>query len=150
MPLSALAGLLGGYFKTVMGFEPVVGFVMVVLFSLDVFTGVKYSLEQGNKFDYLVFGRAWLKLLSYSIVIGMANLLAKNVEVKNLVGFDMNYFEWLHYAFLNFVLLQLFISVLQNFEKLGWNEFVPLISHLKRFIKIKPEEFKKKDDKTPK
>ena len=64
---------------------------------------------------------------------------------KPFFGFDFNIYEWLHYFFLNFTILQLFISNLENFKRLGWQEFVPAINKISNFLKIGNKKDLKKD-----
>ena len=139
--ISSSLATLGYYFENFLGFEPVIGMVMVGLFITELSTGIKASIREGNKFESQKFGRAFIKMIIYVLMIGFANILATGMEVKSIFGLEFNYYEWLHYAFLNYVLINLFISNVENFERLGWNEFVPLLGRLSSFLKLK-----KKDD----
>jgi hypothetical protein len=77
-------------------------------------------------------------------MIGFAHVLAVKVNIKPVFGMDFNYYEWMHYTFFNYVLIQLFISNIENFNRLGWDEFIPMIGRLTKFLKIK---IKKDDEK---
>lgn len=143
LAVSGILGSLACKFEQFMGFEPIIGLVMILLFVMEICTGIKASLNKGEKFELKKLGRAFLKLLVYMIMIGLANLLAMNVKIKPIFGWQFNYYEWIHYTFFNYVIIQLFIGNIQNFNKLGWSEFFPILSKLKEFLKIKEE---KKDE----
>jgi hypothetical protein len=70
-------------------------------------------------------------------MIGASNLLAIYVPVKPIFGWDFNIYEWLHYGFYNFALINLFWSNLENFIRLGWDEYLPLLNRLKPYVKQK-------------
>lgn len=137
------AGILGSisyYVENFLGFDPIIGIVMVALFGVELFTGIKASKVEGNKFSSKKFGRGFLKMGVYLIMIGLAHLLAKNVDIKPLFGWEFNYYEWMHYAFFNFVIIQLFISNLENFKRLGWDDFLPILKKLTKFVEKENKE----------
>ncbi len=135
--LSTILATIGYYFEQFIGFEPLVGMTMIGLFLLELFTGVKASIREGNKFESKKFGRAWLKMVVYILMIGFANVLAVHVKVKPIFGVEFNYYEWLHYAFFNFVILNLFVSNIENATRLGWDEFVPILGKISSWLKLK-------------
>ena len=82
-------------------------------------------------------GRGFLKMMIYMSMIGSANLLAQHIHIKPILGWTFNYYEWIHYTCMNFVILQLFMSNIENFNRLGWTEFVPLLKKLSKLLKLK-------------
>lgn len=131
--VSSVLGFLAYYFEIFLGFKPIIGLGMLILFLLEVYTGVKASLQDGEKFDVKKFPRGIVKFSIYLLMIGAANILAVNMSVK----LSLNYYEWIHYTLMNLVLIQLFISNIKNFERLGWNEFLPILGKLHDFLKLK-------------
>lgn len=134
--LSGILGFLAYYFEAFLGFKPIIGFVILLLVLLEILTGIKASLQDGEKFDIKRFPRGLIKFFIYTLMIGAANLLAVNMSVK----MSLNYYEWIHYTFLNLVFVQLFISNIKNFQRLGWNEFLPILGKLHDFLKLKEKK----------
>jgi len=132
---SACLGTLAYLFDHIFGISWIVGLVLVVLFATELYTGIKAAKKDGFKFDSEKFGKGWIKLLIYMIMIGSSNLLALYVPVKPILGWDFNIYEWLHYGFYNFALINLFWSNLENFIRLGWDEYLPLLNRLKPYVK---------------
>ena len=73
------------------------------------------------------------------IMIGCSNILATHVPIKTFFSWDFNIYEWLHYGFYNFVLINLIWSNLENFKRLGWTEYIPLLKMLSKYIKDEPK-----------
>jgi hypothetical protein len=99
---------------------------------------MKASKKEGKKFDSELFGKGWFKLLVYMIMIGTSNAMADNIPIKPIFGITFNLYEWLHYGFYNYVIINLFLSNLENFKRLGWTEYVPLLNYLAKFVKDEP------------
>jgi phage-related holin len=126
---ASLAGI--GYFvKQSMGVEFPVALVIIVLFLLEIFTGVKAAKKEGQNFESKKFGKGWVKLLVYMIMIGCSHMLAIHMTIKPFFGVSLNIYEWLHYGFINFVIIQLIISNIENFKRIGWTEYVPFLDKL--------------------
>lgn len=137
--ISTLFASIAYYFNSVFGIELPVGIVLIILFFLEMYTGIKASIKEKKKFDSELFGKGWLKLFVYMIMIGCSNALANYVPVKAFFSWQFNIYEWLHYGFYNFVLINLFWSNLENFKRLGWNEYLPILKQLSKYIKDEPK-----------
>ena len=137
--LSSILATVAYYFNTLFGIELPVGVVLIVLFGLEMFTGIRASQKENKTFDSELFGKGWLKLLVYMIMIGCSNILATHVPIKTFFSWDFNIYEWLHYGFYNFVLINLIWSNLENFKRLGWTEYIPLLKMLSKYIKDEPK-----------
>ena len=137
--LSSILATVAYYFNTLFGIELPVGIVLIVLFGLEMFTGIRASQKENKTFDSELFGKGWLKLLVYMIMIGCSNILATHVPIKTFFSWDFNIYEWLHYGFYNFVLINLIWSNLENFKRLGWTEYIPLLKMLSKYIKDEPK-----------
>lgn len=132
---SACLATLAYIFDHIFGISWVIGLCIVILFTVELYTGIQASRKDGFKFDSEKFGKGWIKLLIYMIMIGVSNLLALYVPVKPILGWDFNIYEWMHYGFYNFVLINLFWSNLENFIRLGWEEYLPILKKLKPYVK---------------
>jgi hypothetical protein len=138
--LSTILASLAYYFNVVFGIELPVGIVLVILFGLEMFTGIKASRKENKQFDSELFGKGWLKLLVYMIMIGCSNALSIYIPVKSFFTWNFNIYEWLHYGFYNFVIINLIWSNLENFKRLGWMEYVPILKELGKYIKDEPKK----------
>ena len=139
LSLSSILATVAYCFNTLFGIELPVGIVLIVLFGLEMFTGIRASQKENKTFDSELFGKGWLKLLVYMIMIGCSNILATHVPIKTFFSWDFNIYEWLHYGFYNFVLINLIWSNLENFKRLGWTEYIPLLKMLSKYIKDEPK-----------
>lgn len=135
--LSAVLAYLCDYF---LGIQLPVGVVILLLFFVELWTGIKASKKEGVGFSSEKFGRGWAKLFVYALMVGCSNLLAKFIEVKPFFGMTFNIYEWLHYAFYNFVIIQLIISNLENFGRLGWGEYVGIIKKLNNWMNLNQDK----------
>lgn len=146
--ISSVTASAAYYFEAIMGINIPVGVLIILLFGLELFTGVRASIKEGKGFSSEKFQKGWLKLFIYMIFIICSNLAAKYIPHRGFFGFEFNIYDWLHYLFYNFIIIQLFISNLENFMRLGWGNFLPLISQLSSILKLNQEE-KKHDDDSP-
>lgn len=146
--ISSIAACTSYYFETILGINIPVGILIIILFGLELFTGIRASIKEGKGFSSEKFQKGWLKLFIYMIFIICSNLAAKYIPNRPFFGFQFNIYDWLHYLFYNFIIVQLFISNLENFMRLGWGNFLPIISQLSSILKINKEE-KKNDDNSP-
>ena len=136
--ISALFASVAYYFNAIFGIVLPVGIAIVLLFILEFYTGMRASKKEGKKFDSELFGKGWFKLLVYMIMIGTSNAMADNIPIKPIFGITFNLYEWLHYGFYNYVIINLFLSNLENFKRLGWTEYIPLLNYLAKFVKDEP------------
>lgn len=146
--ISAFFAGLAYYFNAVFGIVLPVGLAIIALFILEFYTGLKASKKEGRTFDSELFGKGWFKLFIYMLMVGISHALATNVPIKPVFGVTFNLYEWLHYAFYNYIIINLFWSNLENFKRLGWNEHLPILKHLSKYIKdepIKPKEDERKN-----
>ena len=134
--LSSVFASIGYYVNYALGVELPVVLVIVILFILEIYTGIKASKKEGVTFQSNKFSKGWVKLLIYMIMIGCSHLLSVNMPVKPFLGFTVNIYEWLHYGFINFVIIQLFISNIENFKRIGWTEYVPFLDKLHKILQL--------------
>lgn len=133
---SSVGAVVGSFLETYVGLSSATTIVILLLFCVELFTGIKASKKEGNKFESRKFQKGFIKMFLYGLMIASAHILSQNIEPKPLLGFTFNIYEWLHYFFLNFTILQLFISNIENFRRLGWEEFVPAIGKIGDFLNV--------------
>ncbi len=126
------------YFNAVFGIVLPVGIGIILLFALEFYTGLKASKKEGLKFDSELFGKGWFKLFVYMLMIGISHAMAVNIVIKPMFGVTFNIYEWLHYGFYNYIIINLFWSNLENFKRLGWTEYLPILKYLAKFVKDEP------------
>jgi hypothetical protein len=146
--ISSIAASAAYYFEAIMGITIPVGILIILLFGLELFTGIRASIKEGRGFSSEKFQKGWLKLFIYMIFIICSNLAAKYIPHRGFFGFEFNIYDWLHYLFYNFIIIQLFISNLENFMRLGWGNFLPLISQLSNILKLNQDSNKNDNDST--
>ena len=129
-PISGFFAVLACVFEEVFGIHLLVGCVLIILFFLEMHTGIKASKREGKGFDSKKFPKGWFKLGVYGVMIGSMHLCAIFIPHKSILGFDVNIYSFLHYAFYNYVIINLFLSNIENFVRLGWEMggFTPWIA----------------------
>lgn len=144
--VSFAASGLAYYFEQYVGIAPAVGIWIFVLFLIEMITGIKASKKENVKFSSKKFSSGIFKMGIYILVIASVHTFAQNITPKPLFGWDFNIYEWLHYFFLNFIILQMIVSNLENFERLGWDDMIPAIKKINSFIGIKSKKKPKEGD----
>lgn len=119
-PVSGFFAVLACVFEGIFGIHVLIGCVLIILFFLEMHTGIKASKREGLGFDSKKFPKGWFKLGVYAIMIGSMNLCSLYIPHKDILGFDINIYSFLHYAFYNYVIINLFLSNIENFVRLGW------------------------------
>lgn len=134
--LSSCLASFGYYFEKVLGINVPVGVLVILLFGLELFTGVRASIKEGKGFSSEKFQKGWLKLFVYFVFIACSNLASRYIPQRAIFGITFNVYDWVHYLFYNYVIIQLFISNLENFMRLGWGNFLPIIDKLGEVLKL--------------
>jgi hypothetical protein len=137
------------YFNAVFGIVLPVGIGIIILFALEFYTGLKASRKEGKQFDSELFGKGWFKLFVYMLMIGISHAMAENIIIKPVFEVKFNIYEWLHYGFYNYIIINLFWSNLENFKRLGWTEYIPLLKELSKHIKDEPIKITKNERQNP-
>jgi phage-related holin len=141
--LSISGATIAYYVDYLFGLNLPMGVAILILYVFEFWTGLKASKKEGVPFDSELFGKGWFKLLTYLIMLGASHIFATHHEVKEVAGLTFNIYEWLHYGFFNYIVINLFWSNLENFKRLGWHEFTPILKHLSKYIKDEKPIIKK-------
>lgn len=102
------------------GFNHLFLIAYVVLLVFEWFTGIKAAKHRGERHESRKFGRMLLKIATYLVPIYILNTMAKNTEFPILFDFELNPFGWLYWAVLLGIVWQLFVSLLENLNALGY------------------------------
>ncbi len=105
----------------VFGVEYAFFLAYVGLVILEWSTGVWASLKRGEKHESRKLGRMLLKVFIYSLLVALLNQMTK-IEIPQTVSFLelVNPFLWLYWAILMVIIWQLWISVFENLDSLGF------------------------------
>ncbi len=140
---TAVSGVLAAvayYFHAVFGFQLPVGAVILILFFMELYTGLKASRYEGFGWDSELFGKGWLKLAVYWIMLGCTNVLDIYATSPKILGYELDIYAIVHFAWLNFVIIQLLGSNIENFIRLGWDKNSMLVRLLAKIYNIKNTE----------
>lgn len=154
--ISLYLGAISMFVKKWVGIEGVVFATFLGLILFEFVTGIKASLKEGNKIESKRFGRVILKMLIYTTMIGMINVFKNNLHSPSIFGYEFNVFELIYNTVVYGILIQLFISVLENLSRLGYKETSKLFKIVSRifdrWIKLDDSEDKKdsEDENKPK
>lgn len=142
----------GTLVENFIGLDPIVYMAFILLLILEFFTGIRASLKEGNKIYSKKFGRVILKLIIYTVLIGVINIFRTRLEVPTIFEVSINIYSWIYYAALNLIVIQLILSVFENLSRLGYeetNKIYGIIAQiLQKYVKlITPEEVKEHEEK---
>lgn len=150
--LSVSLGTMATYFEQFIGLEPMVYLAFIILLVCEFVTGVRASVKEGNKIESKKFGRFILKILTYTLIIGLINVFRTRLEVPNIFGQDLNIYAWIYYVSLNMIIVQLIISVFENLSRLGYAEssriFKALTIRAKKWFDLEKHEEDVKDEES--
>lgn len=140
---SAVTTAGASFFEKYLGIQLIVFLGIFILFVMEMFTGILHARRQGT-FDSKRAPRGVIKMSIYFVFLGCVHIFASNMNTIQIPNsaIDLNIYKIFFYFLLNFTIINLLISNIENFEKLGWDEYVPLIKKLHSFLKLK------KTDKT--
>lgn len=138
--ISSALACIAYYVEAVFGIQLPVMLVVIILFLMEVKTGIMAS-GVGWKSDR--FGKGPLKLFLYITMIGCTNILDIYAPSTNLFNIaEVDHFALIHFGFYNFVIIQLLGSNIENFIKLGWDKKSMLVRLLAKLYNIKEDEGK--------
>lgn len=143
--MSVSLGTIGTYIEQFIGLDPIVYLAFVLLLTLEFFTGIRASLKEGKKIYSKRLGRVILKLLIYTVLIGIINVFRTRYHSPAFFDFEINIYAMIYYISLNLIVIQLILSVFENLSRLGYEEtskvFKEISKILHKYVKlINPEE----------
>lgn len=129
-----IIGILGGFatfLEHTIGLTPIVYSAFVLLLVGEFVTGLAASLKRREKIQSRKFGRMVVKIGVYTAILGILFTFQTGLKIPILFGSQINIYEWLYFAVLNMIIIQLVISVFENLDKLGMTESVLILRVLK-------------------
>ena len=115
-------GTFATYFEDFIGMECIVYLAFIILLFMEFVTGVRASIKEGNKIDSKKFGRFILKIVTYTLIIGVINIFSTRLNAPLVFNYKINIYHWIYYVVLNMIVVQLIISVFENLGRLGYSE----------------------------
>jgi hypothetical protein len=118
-----MSGTIRYYFEQSIGVDIVVYIAFSFLIIAETQTGIKASIKVKNKrFRSRPFGRMFFKLFTYTTLLFVLNSFSSRIKTPELLGFEVNPFQWLYYVVFAGIIFQLVISWLENLSVLGYSE----------------------------
>lgn len=119
---SVMLGTIATYCEKYLGIEPIVYVAFVMLLAIEYFTGLSASLKEGKKFESKKLGRFIIKIAAYTTIIGIINIFKNGMKPMVVIDNEINIYSWLYYTVFNMIVVQLIVSVLENYSRLGYKE----------------------------
>lgn len=130
--IGLILGTVSSYIEKFIGIEPVAFVAFIVLIVLEFITGIKASIEEGSKIESRKFGRMIIKLAVYTITLGLLNTFQDHLQAPIILGYTFDIYGWIFKVVMNMVIVQLFISVLENLSRLGYMETLLILKVIKK------------------
>lgn len=119
---STVLGTLRSFMKASIGLDFIVFVAFVFLIVAEFQTGVKVSIQKKHRVQSRKIGRMILKIGVYVLMLFILNSFKSGFEVPDIMGFEMNPFVWIYFIVFTLIVMQLFISWLENLSSLGYSE----------------------------
>jgi len=132
---SSIMGLISTFLQNHLGVPLVVFSAFIVLNIFEFFTGVEAAKKKGQKVESRKMGRMFLKVGTYITIIWMLHSFSNHIQIHEFFGYDLKPFSILYWGFLAGVIYQLYKSLMENMEALGWKEAGGALSFTKKKLK---------------
>jgi hypothetical protein len=134
------------FVESILGLNLPIFLVLIILFAVELMTGIKSSYKEGYGWCTNKFERGWLKLFLYFLMMGTTFTLAAYYPIQPYFGVEFNHFKWINYIFTNYIFVNLLLSILENFVRLGWNDRFGIINSIAEGFNLHVLK-KKKDER---
>lgn len=130
MVLSVTFGTLSSITDKYLGLEPLVYLCFLILLIVEFITGISASIKEGKKIESKRLGRFIVKIVVYTLMIAIVNILNKSFDDR-IVGKIYNFIYW---VIIDFITLQLIISVFENLSRLGFQESSRIFNKINKYL----------------
>tara|TARA_Y100000385_G_C12794735_1_gene509200 strand:- start:25 stop:534 length:510 start_codon:yes stop_codon:yes gene_type:complete len=130
MVLSVTFGTLSSITDKFLGLEPLVYLCFLILLIVEFITGISASIKEGKKIESKRLGRFIVKIVVYTLMIAIVNILNKSFDDR-IVGKIYNFIYW---VIIDFITLQLIISVFENLSRLGFQESSRVFNKINKYL----------------
>lgn len=118
-------------------------FAYLVLILFEWATGIIAAVKKGEKHSSRKLGRMLFKITVYAIPLYIFNSFQREVSFLKVGGYELDIFLWFYWTLIIVIIWQLFVSVLENLDKMD-------IRFAKVLLKIINNKFYKKFNLTEK
>lgn len=147
-PMLAMSVTMAGVSNLInkyIGLEPVTFLAFILLLLVELITGIKASIYEGNKLESRKFSRFVFKVFIYIVMISITHLFSIGSEgriISSLYGF-------IHFIIIDYITIQLIISVFENLSRLGFQESSKVFKAIKNYLNkwFDMESKKEKEEK---
>lgn len=130
--LAAFFSLVAEFFDTYMGLSALAYVAFILLFLMELGTGIAVSLKKGQKIVSRKFIRMAVKIVVYTLMIAIVNTLRNHIPSTSVFGFEMNFYEYVFYIIIHLIIFTLLISIFENLTALGYHESSKILSVIVR------------------
>lgn len=132
-------------FEEWIGMKPIVYLAFITLGVIEFITGIKAAIKERKKIKSRKISRMIIKLGTYTVLIALMNIFKNHLEIPSVAGIEVDIYSWIYYAIVNLVVIQLLISVLENFGRLGFAE----TNMITKFLYAKLRQWFDVDERRP-
>lgn len=144
-PLIILIGSFTKILSNSLGLKPQILIGFIVLIVLEFFTGIRASLLNGGKIQSRKVTRIFTKLAIYGFLLFGLNSMA-GIEPFIIWGFTISLWDYIFWVFFCGISFKLFISILENLDRMGWKETTIIHKFLNGKLKLFIDFDRKKTD----
>lgn len=119
---SSIVGAVASFSEDFLGLPIAVFSAFVGLNILEFITGIKASKRQGKAVESRKMGRMFFKIGTYITIIWMLHSFSNGLQFPPIFGIEIKPFGILYWGFLAGIIYQLYKSLMENAEALGWKE----------------------------
>lgn len=151
--VSVTLGTVASFCEDYLGIEAMVYVAFVALLFIEFFSGLAASLKEGKKFESRKLGRFIVKIVAYTAIIGIINIFKNGMKPMVVLDNEINIYAWIYYTTFNMIVVQLIVSVLENYSRLGYREsnkiFGLIASKLNKWFKLDDDTKKDGNEEAP-
>ena len=105
------------------------------------------SAKKGERHTSRKLGRMLFKIAVYAVPLYIFNTFQREVDFPEISGYELDVFVWLYWTVIIVVIWQLFVSVLENLEKMKVRFATVLLKIInnKFYKKFNLKEYEDKD-----
>lgn len=130
---SSIAGVISSFLQEHLGLPVAVFLAFVMLNIFEFFTGIEAAKKKGERVESRKMGRMFLKVGTYIAIIWMLHEFSENIKLpEDFLGVELKPFSILYWGFLAGIIYQLYKSLMENMEALGWKEAGGALSFTKK------------------
>lgn len=142
-----LSIFLGMSLNSLVGIEPAIFLTIFTIFILEIVTGIIASVViKKEKFDKEKLTRSMIKLVAYPLLLAIIHQLT-TFEITNISFFDFNIdiFEITYNALIILIVIQVLISLLENFSAMGFKELDIIVNLFRKKLKNIEKDIENKE-----